>query len=218
MRKLTLLALILATALPQLAKAMPEPHDPAAEPAPLKWRMPIDQVRVSSFFGVLRGRRAHEGIDFSVPSGTPVTATDGGTVVASDNHYRGDRKYGNVVVIEHASGLRSLYAHLNQRDVSVGDVVASGERIGLSGNTGNATGPHLHLEAWREQTRIDPKALLLANLNENALPSAMRSALRKVKAKIGARPGAREKKQLAGKSRKKVTLAARTSKGRKQRT
>jgi murein DD-endopeptidase MepM/ murein hydrolase activator NlpD len=214
MRKLTLLALILASAMPQLAQALPEPLEPAADTAPLKWRMPLDNVRVSSFFGALRGRRAHEGIDFSVPSGTPVTATDGGTVVASDTHYGGDRKYGNVVVIEHASGLRSLYAHLNQRDVSVGDVVSSGERIGLSGNTGRSTGPHLHLEAWRDKTRIDPKALLLANLNEHALPSAVHAAHRKVKEKLSGVSGA--KKQLASRSKRKVALAAKTSKGRKR--
>jgi murein DD-endopeptidase MepM/ murein hydrolase activator NlpD len=176
--------------------------------------MPLDNGRVSSFFGALRGRRAHEGIDFSVPSGTLVTATDGGTVVASDTHYGGDRKYGNVVVIEHASGLRSLYAHLNQRDVSVGDVVSAGERIGLSGNTGKSTGPHLHLEAWRDKTRIDPKAFLMANLNDGALPSAMRSAHRKVKE--SALPGAKVKKQLASRSKRKVALAAKTSKGRKR--
>jgi murein DD-endopeptidase MepM/ murein hydrolase activator NlpD len=216
MRKLTLLALALIAAMPQLAQALPEPLDPAVEPAQLKWRMPLDNGRVSSFFGALRGRRAHEGIDFSVPSGTLVTATDGGTVVASDSHYGGDRKYGNVVVIEHASGLRSLYAHLNQRDVSVGDVVSAGERIGLSGNTGKSTGPHLHLEAWRDKTRIDPKALLLANLNDGALPSAMRSAHRKVKE--SALPRAKAKKQLAGRSssRKKAATAAKMTKARKR--
>ncbi len=217
MRKLTVLALTLIAIVPPLAQARPEQADPIAEPAQLKWRMPIDNVRVSSFFGALRGRRAHEGIDFSVPSGTPVTATDGGTVVASDTHYGGDRKYGNVVVIEHASGLRSLYAHLNQRDVSVGDVVSSGERIGLSGNTGRSTGPHLHLEAWRDKTRIDPKAFLMANLNDGALPSAMRVARSKVMGKTLS--GAKVKKQLAGRSnvRKKATLSAKVSKGRKRR-
>ncbi len=216
MRKLTLLALTFSAALPQLAMALPEPQGSAAVHTQQQWRMPLDNGRVSSFFGSLRGRRAHEGIDFSVPSGTPVTATDGGTVIASDNHYGGDRKYGNVVVIEHASGLRSLYAHLNQRDVSVGDVVSGGERIGLSGNTGRSTGPHLHLEAWRDKTRIDPKALLLVNLNANALPSAMRTA--RSKAKGSALPGAKVKKQLASRSgsRKKATLAAKTTKGRKR--
>ncbi len=174
----------------------------------MKWHMPLDNVRVSSFFGALRGRRAHEGIDFSVPSGTPVTATDSGTVVASDTHYRGDRKYGNVVVIEHASGLRSLYAHLNQRDVSVGDVVGVGERIGLSGSTGHSTGPHLHLEAWRDKSRIDPKALLLANLSEHALPSAMRAA------RVSA--GVKGKKQVAGHPKKKAAFAAKSSKHRKR--
>jgi murein DD-endopeptidase MepM/ murein hydrolase activator NlpD len=208
MRKLTLLALTLIASMPQLAQALPEPLDTNALPAQQRWRMPLDNVRVSSFFGARRGRHAHEGIDFSVPSGTLVTATDGGTVVASADQYGGDRKYGNVVVIEHDNGLRSLYAHLNQRDVSVGDVVSAGERIGLSGSTGHSTGPHLHLEAWRDKSRIDPTALLLANLNEHALPSALRSS--RVQA------GAKGKKQVASHTKKKAALAAKSSKHRKR--
>ncbi|CAN7614391.1 M23 family metallopeptidase [Pseudoduganella sp. LjRoot289] len=127
---------------------------------------------MSSFFGALRGRRAHGGVDFSTPVGTPVKATDSGVVVASTNRYEGDRKYGEVVVIEHMNGFRSLYAHLNSRDVKVGDEVAAGQSIGESGKTGHSTGPHLHLEAFYNGARTDPKNLL-AGLDETALPSAL---------------------------------------------
>jgi len=183
-----LMAALAAVHLAQPAAAMPipEPLD-APVPQPLQqldenepkeaasqqWRLPLEGGRVSSFFGASRGRRAHGGIDFSVPRNTPVMATNDGTVVASGVGYLGDRKYGNVVVIEHEGGLRSLYAHLNKRNVNVGDTVTAGELIGLSGATGHATGPHLHLEAYQDGTRIDPNRFMLANLEDNALPSAM---------------------------------------------
>lgn len=146
---------------------------PAAETKQAKWLWPLEgaKARVSSFFGALRGRRAHGGVDFSTPVGTPVKATDSGVVVASTNRYEGDKKYGEVVVIEHLNGFRSLYAHLNTRDVKVGDEVAAGQHIGQSGKTGHSTGPHLHLEAFYNGVRTDPKHLL-AGLDDTALPSA----------------------------------------------
>jgi murein DD-endopeptidase MepM/ murein hydrolase activator NlpD len=163
-----LIALFLAAgSLPQAALADTQPSD-----APAQWRMPLDGGRVSSFFGALRGHRAHGGVDFSTPVGTPVMATDGGVVVASTNRYEGDKKYGEVVVIEHLNGFRSLYAHLNRRSVNVGDEVAPGQPIGQSGKTGHSTGPHLHLEAFQNGMRTDPKNLL-SGLDEVALPSAL---------------------------------------------
>lgn len=192
-----LMAMLAAANLVQPAAAMPmpEPMDiPPPQPAPLlpqdvlpqqqeegkepqpqpqHWLLPLEGGRVSSFFGASRGHRAHGGIDFSVPRNTPVMATSDGTVVASGMGYLGDRKYGNVVVIEHEGGLRSLYAHLNKRNVNVGDTVTAGELIGLSGATGHATGPHLHFEAYQDGTRIDPNRFMMADLEDNALPSAM---------------------------------------------
>ncbi|MCE3265213.1 MAG: peptidase, partial [Pseudoduganella sp.] len=231
MQKLTnILSLaLLGIAFAQPAAAMPEPLD--AVPLELKeakeqqWRMPLDAGRVSSFFGAARGRRAHGGIDFSVPHNTPVMATGDGTVIASSMGYKGDRKYGNVVVIEHDGGLRSLYAHLNKRHVSVGDTVSAGETIGLSGATGRSTGPHLHLEAYQDGARIDPNRFLLANLEEDALPSAMRakhSGVEQVTSK--ARGKAKASKRSQGKatriasarsSKKKTQIAQKSSKSRK---
>jgi murein DD-endopeptidase MepM/ murein hydrolase activator NlpD len=146
----------------------------AADKPKSKWLWPLEsaKARVSSFFGALRGRRAHGGVDISTPVGTPVKATDGGVVVASTNRYEGDKKYGEVVVIEHMNGFKSLYAHLNTRDVKVGDEVVAGQSIGQSGKTGHSTGPHLHLEAFYNGARTDPKNLL-AGLEESALPSAL---------------------------------------------
>lgn len=157
---------------PAQAATAPAATDKAAKQARWHWPLEGAKARVSSFFGALRGRRAHGGVDFSTPVGTPVKATDGGVVVASTNRYEGDKKYGEVVVIEHLNGFRSLYAHLNTRDVRVGDEVAAGQPIGQSGKTGHSTGPHLHLEAFYNGARTDPKNLL-AGLDESALPSAL---------------------------------------------
>jgi len=139
-----------------------------------RWVSPLANIRVSSFFGALRGKRAHGGVDFSTPMNTPVMATGPGVVVASTNRYDGDRKYGEVVVIEHLNGFRSLYAHLNKRSVNVGDEVSAGQAIGLSGATGHSTGPHLHLEAFENGKRVDPRNLL-AGLEEGALQSALKA-------------------------------------------
>lgn len=211
---------------PAAAMPMPEPMDiPPPQPQQQlqqeekdalaqQWRLPLEGGRVSSFFGASRGRRAHGGIDFSVPRNTPVMATNDGTVVASGMGYLGDRKYGNVVVIEHEGGLRSLYAHLNKRNVNVGDSVTAGELIGLSGATGHATGPHLHLEAYENGTRIDPNRFMLANLEDNALPSAMHAKRTGVE-EVPPAPHTRGK---AGKKEKSTRVAsgAKTSKKKTQ--
>lgn len=224
-----LMAMLAAVNIVQPAAAMPEPLDippPSQEEKEAKdsllqqWRMPLEGGRVSSFFGAARGRRAHGGIDFSVPHNTPVMATNDGTVVASGMGYLGDRKYGNVVVIEHEGGLRSLYAHLNKRNVSVGDTVTAGELIGLSGATGHATGPHLHLEAYQDGTRIDPNRFMLANLEDNALPSAMhakRTGLEEVPpAPHKAGKGRKAARDAGDKpSKKKTQVAQKTSKSRR---
>lgn len=99
----------------------------------------------------------HNGLDFGIPVGTPVKATmDGRVTYAGWN----DQGYGNLVIVENGSH-RTYYAHLSSIPVSVGDVVSSGATIGLSGNTGNSTGPHLHYEIRSNGTPIDPTAATL---------------------------------------------------------
>lgn len=84
----------------------------------------------------------HTGVDFSAASGTPVKAVGAGTVVSAG--WSG--AYGNEVVIRHDDGRYSQYAHLSSLAVSSGQSVGGGTQIGLSGSTGNSTGPHLHFE------------------------------------------------------------------------
>jgi murein DD-endopeptidase MepM/ murein hydrolase activator NlpD len=148
----------------------------AALAASPSWQAPLEQVRVSSFFGARRGTASdgHHGIDFAARSGTPVLATADGVVLDSTDRFEGGAKYGKVVVVEHANKLRSLYAHLDRRSVRVGDTVKAGAPIGLSGATGKVTGPHLHLEAFDGAQRIDP-ARLIAGLDAHASESALRA-------------------------------------------
>ncbi|MER5489170.1 M23 family metallopeptidase [Streptomyces sp. NPDC002812] len=101
----------------------------------------------------------HTGIDFAVPTGTSVVAAAAGTVVTAG--WQG--AYGNAVTIQHADGRYTLYAHLSRITVKEGDQVAAGQEIGLSGSTGNSTGPHLHFEARTSNNydaHTDPVAFL----------------------------------------------------------
>src|SRR6185437_12706885 len=83
----------------------------------------------------------HTGLDFGVPVDTPIEAAGAGKVVAAGWDSTG---YGNRVIIDHGNGQLTLYGHLDKMSVHAGDLVAAGQRIGLSGSTGNSTGPHLH--------------------------------------------------------------------------
>ncbi|MFF4851819.1 peptidoglycan DD-metalloendopeptidase family protein [Streptomyces sp. NPDC001194] len=101
----------------------------------------------------------HTGVDFIASSGTTVRAVGAGTVVSAG--WGG--AYGNEVVIRHADGKYSQYGHLSQLSVSVGQSVTGGQTIGLSGSTGNSTGPHLHFEIRTGPSYgsdIDPLAYL----------------------------------------------------------
>ena len=147
----------------------------AAAVTVLEWRSPIEHPRVSSFYGAARTNSpaGHAGIDFAVKTGTPVLAAAAGVVVDSTDLFEAGEKYGKVIVIEHANGMRSTYAHLDQRLVPAGTAVDAGQRIGLSGATGKVSGPHLHLEVSDATGRIDP-ASLIAGLEVRAYPSALR--------------------------------------------
>jgi murein DD-endopeptidase MepM/ murein hydrolase activator NlpD len=100
-----------------------------------------------------RWGRMHEGIDMSGPSGTPIIAADGGTVITA-GWYQG---YGLAVIIDHQNGYKTLYGHCSTLAVSVGDKVYQGQHIANVGSTGNSTGPHLHFEIWINGTKVDPE-------------------------------------------------------------
>lgn len=104
----------------------------------------------------------HTGVDVGVGLGTPVSAAAGGVVVLAGTNVVGGRVvgYGTYVVIAHGGGLYTLYGHLSRLDVAAGDHVAAGQVIGLSGSTGNSTGPHLHFEVRLGADPVDPMPYL----------------------------------------------------------
>ncbi len=110
---------------------------------------------ITSHFG-MRDGDMHNGIDIAANHGDEVRAAADGTV-ASSGWISG---YGRTVIIKHASGYRTLYAHLQKALVKAGNPVKQGDLIGLVGSTGNSTGPHLHFEVSLNATRLDPLASL----------------------------------------------------------
>lgn len=114
------------------------------------WRWPVDGT-ITSTFGPRWGR-LHGGIDVGAPIGTPVTAPRSGTVVAAGNA----GELGLRVELDHGDGWTSRYGHLSVVEVAVGEVLVGDERLGQVGATGNATGPHLHWEIYRDGIAVDP--------------------------------------------------------------
>jgi murein DD-endopeptidase MepM/ murein hydrolase activator NlpD len=95
---------------------------------------------------ITQGVHGYNGIDIGAPIGTSVLAAADGEVILVKGGNAWNGGYGNYIVIKHSNGTQTLYAHLSKNLVSIGDNVSQGEKIGLSGNTGKSTGPHLHYE------------------------------------------------------------------------
>ncbi|MGA8215819.1 MAG: M23 family metallopeptidase [Candidatus Sulfotelmatobacter sp.] len=122
-------------------------------------------AEISDVFGaerVFNGKTqsTHFGLDFRVPSGTPVTAMNDGTVLLARLLYF----EGNFVVLDHGQGLLTLYLHLSEFKVKEGEQVKRGQVVGLSGGTGRATGPHLHVAVRWQGTYLDPASLMRLRL------------------------------------------------------
>jgi murein DD-endopeptidase MepM/ murein hydrolase activator NlpD len=128
------------------------------------FRPPV-KAQISDVFGTSRTfngktQSVHQGLDYAVPEGTPVAAVNGGTVLLAQPLFF----EGNCVVLDHGQGLLTLYMHLSKIEVKEGDRVTSGERIGLSGGTGRATGPHLHVAVRWQGVYLNPATLLSLQL------------------------------------------------------
>ena len=113
--------------------------------------------RLASRFGLRRffngePRSPHSGLDLAVPRGTPIKASAHGQVLAVDDYFFN----GKTVFVDHGNGLISMYCHLDRIDVEAGDAVGQGQRIGLSGKTGRASGPHLHWSVILNGAMVDP--------------------------------------------------------------
>ncbi len=124
-------------------------------------RKPLDNARVSSLFGYrqnpVTGKYSfHSGYDLAAPHGSDIYAMYSGTVVKASY----DSGYGNFLIIEHAEGFQTLYAHCSKLLCSSGDAVSAGDVIALVGSTGNSTGAHLHVEFRKNGQRYDPEWIL----------------------------------------------------------
>jgi murein DD-endopeptidase MepM/ murein hydrolase activator NlpD len=122
---------------------------------------PPVKAEISDVFGVQRVfngavQSTHQGLDYRAHTGTPVNAVNRGTVILARSLFF----EGNCVVIDHGQGLLTLYLHLSYIGIKEGEQVGKGQQIGLSGGTGRATGPHLHLAVRWQGVYLDPAALL----------------------------------------------------------
>lgn len=125
-----------------------------------KFVAPADAA-ISDVFGSQRifnskASSPHQGLDFRVPAGTPVAAMNDGTVLLARNLYY----EGGFVVLDHGQGFLTLYLHLSEFKVHEGDRVKRGQEIALSGGTGRATGPHLHVAVRWQGIYLDPARLM----------------------------------------------------------
>jgi murein DD-endopeptidase MepM/ murein hydrolase activator NlpD len=119
--------------------------------------MPVKEGYISSGFGrrvdPISGRMSmHTGLDFAAPTGTPIYAVGAGVVTFSGRN----GAYGNVVEITHGGGYKTRYAHAHTLKVAKGDLVQKGQEIATVGSTGRSTGPHLHLEVFRNGMAVNP--------------------------------------------------------------
>ena len=127
---------------------------PVLEPERERLLWPVNGT-INSGFGP-RGSSFHDGIDIAAPEGTPIRSVDRGEVIYADQL----RGYGNIVIIRHADGLVSVYAHNETNLVRQGQTVSRGETIARVGSTGRVSGPHLHFEIRKNNAAQDPLRFL----------------------------------------------------------
>jgi len=147
------------------ARVVTPAADPAPEPAAtgsapannaVSFRWPV-RGKLIQAFGPKSGGGQNDGINVSVPEGTPIKAAEDGVVAYSGNELKG---YGNLVLVRHANGFVTAYAHASELAVKKGETIKRGQVIGKAGATGNVSGPQLHFEVRKGATPVDPMQYL----------------------------------------------------------
>jgi murein DD-endopeptidase MepM/ murein hydrolase activator NlpD len=149
----------------RLAQAAPNAEEPAVQ-SPVKaaeatgalptFRWPV-RGKVITAYGAKANGKANDGINVAVPEGTPVKAADDGTVTYAGNELK---SYGNLVLIKHANGYVTAYAHASELLVKRGDTIKRGQVIAKSGQSGEVQSPQLHFEIRKGQAPVDPLQFL----------------------------------------------------------
>jgi len=117
--------------------------------------------KISSLYGYRKDpfthkRAFHHGIDIEIPANTPIYACANG-IVRNASY---DRYGGNYIEIDHGNGYKTIYCHLSKYQVEKGDVVGKGQLIGISGNTGRSTGPHIHYQVYFKGKSVNPLSII----------------------------------------------------------
>lgn len=149
---------------PPSANMVTPAADPLPEPTPTgttgststSFRWPV-KGRVSEAFGPKSSGGQNDGINISVPHGTPIKAAEDGVVAYAGSELKG---YGNLVLVRHSNGYVTAYAHASELAVKKGETVKRGQVIGKAGQTGNVTSPQLHFEVRKGATPVDPTQYL----------------------------------------------------------
>jgi murein DD-endopeptidase MepM/ murein hydrolase activator NlpD len=133
-----------------------EDREIASDKNPVKLQWPLKQVSINSKFGTRSGHH-HYGLDLKADMGTPIYAAGAGVVVFAGDQISG---YGNTVIIKHSKKYWTLYAHAEELVVKPGEKVKVGQCIAYSGDSGNASGPHLHFEVRIGVQAVNPVNLI----------------------------------------------------------
>jgi murein DD-endopeptidase MepM/ murein hydrolase activator NlpD len=137
--------------------------------------LPLDiNTEITSDFGKRTNpfgynQEFHDGLDFAGKTGDPVLATASGTVIEAG----WGNGYGQYVALDHGNGYTTLYAHLSEISIELGDELDRGQTLGLLGSTGRSTGPHLHYSIFKNDEAIDPQPFLVRRSPAQRLPMSL---------------------------------------------